>query len=49
MGKAAGRSRKEIVRNLRKHSTEAEKILWQRLRNKQLEGFKFRRQQPIGR
>jgi shikimate kinase/very-short-patch-repair endonuclease len=28
--------------------TPAETILWQRLRNKQLAGFKFRRQEPMG-
>ena len=49
MCKAIGRISKNIARNLRKNSTEAEKILWQRLKNKQLEGFKFRRQQIIGR
>ena len=49
MYKAIGRISKNIARNLRKNSTEAEKILWQRLKNKQLEGFKFRRQQIIGR
>ena len=33
--------------SLRKRSTEAEKLLWQHLRSRQLEGLKFRRQQPI--
>jgi very-short-patch-repair endonuclease len=28
--------------------TPAETILWQRLRNKQLSEWKFRRQEPIG-
>ena len=37
-----------LARNLRTQSTEAEKLLWKYLRSKQLEGFKFRRQQPIG-
>jgi len=37
-----------IARNLRKSCTEAEKHLWRYLRGKQLEGFKFRRQEPIG-
>ena len=37
-----------IPRNLRKRFTDAEKLLWRYLRAKQLEGFKFRRQQPIG-
>ena len=31
----------------RKLSTEAEKILWESLRGKRLNGFKFRRQHPI--
>jgi len=28
--------------------TNAERILWQSLRNRQLDGLKFRRQKPIG-
>ena len=36
------------ARLLRKNSTDAEKQLWQKLRNRQLNGFKFRRQAPIG-
>jgi very-short-patch-repair endonuclease len=28
--------------------TDAEKLLWARLRNRQLAGYKFRRQHPIG-
>jgi very-short-patch-repair endonuclease len=36
------------ARALRRQSTEAEKLLWRSLRGKQLEGIKFRRQQPIG-
>jgi very-short-patch-repair endonuclease len=36
------------ARDLRKSSTDAERRLWSRLRNKQLDGFRFRRQQPIG-
>jgi very-short-patch-repair endonuclease len=38
-----------IARKLRANSTDAESRLWSRLRRKQLEGFRFRRQQPIGR
>jgi len=33
---------------LRKNSTEAEKVLWGHLRFWQVEGYKFRRQQPLG-
>jgi very-short-patch-repair endonuclease len=36
------------VRDLRRSSTEAEKRLWAALRNRGLEGFKFRRQMWIG-
>jgi len=37
-----------VARLLRKRPTEAEKLLWNKLRALQLEGYKFRRQQPIG-
>lgn len=33
---------------LRRNQTDAEKLLWQNLRDRQLEGMKFRRQRPIG-
>jgi very-short-patch-repair endonuclease len=39
----------ERARELRQSSTLAEKALWKRLRNRQLSGFKFRRQHPIER
>ena len=35
-------------RDLRVKQTEAEKILWQKLRNRQINGFKFFRQLSIG-
>ncbi len=37
-----------LARELHRRQAEAEKALWVRLRNRQLEGVKFRRQQPIG-
>lgn len=37
----------EKAKNLRKRMTESEKLLWSKLRNKQVDGFKFRRQHPI--
>jgi len=37
----------EYSRELRQSSTEAEKLLWERLRNRKLNGLKFRRQHPI--
>lgn len=39
----------EVSRDLRKRMTDAERVLWQRLKSKQLYGFKFRRQEQIGR
>jgi very-short-patch-repair endonuclease len=36
------------ARGLRKAATEAEQVLWERLRDRQLSGLKFRRQHPIG-
>ena len=37
-----------IARTLRKNFTETERLLWKHIRQKQLDGYKFRRQQPIG-
>lgn len=36
------------ARELRKSSTPAEQKLWQALRNRNLGGYKFRRQHPMG-
>jgi very-short-patch-repair endonuclease len=36
------------ARELRQRQTPAEAMLWQRLRRRQLKGYYFRRQQPIG-
>ena len=36
------------ARRLRQAETEAERIAWKILRNRQQKGYKFRRQQPIG-
>ena len=36
------------ARTLRKKMTDAERVLWRHLRNRQLGGWKFRRQHPIG-
>lgn len=35
------------AKELRKDSTEAERILWKYLRNRRLNGLKFRRQHPL--
>ncbi len=37
-----------LARQLRNHSTRAERKLWQYLRSRSLAGFKFVRQEPIG-
>jgi len=37
-----------LARKLRATPTDAELRLWSRLRRKQLDGFRFRRQQPLG-
>ncbi len=39
--------RRGLVRKLRRSSTDAEKRLWGRLRNRQLCGLKFKRQVPV--
>ena len=36
------------ARELRKQSTDAERLLWSRLRDRRLMGLKFKRQCPIG-
>jgi very-short-patch-repair endonuclease len=36
------------ARSLRRNQTEAESLLWRCLQSKQINGVKFRRQQPIG-
>jgi len=33
---------------MRSNPTEAEKLLWAKLRRRQQDGFRFRRQQPLG-
>ena len=42
------RSKAALSRELRIQDTPAERVLWSTLRRKQLDGVKFRRQQPIG-
>jgi very-short-patch-repair endonuclease len=36
------------ARELRKASPDAERMMWKHLRSRQLDGYKFRRQHPIG-
>lgn len=39
---------KPLARELRKNETEAEKLLWSRIRRKQILDVQFKRQKPIG-
>ena len=47
-GKGGGGMSRERARGLRKNPTDAERALWKHLRLRQLEGHRFRRQQPLG-
>jgi len=39
---------KQLARNLRTCPTDAEKLFWGKVRRKQLKGYQFYRQRPIG-
>ncbi|HEV7256673.1 MAG TPA: DUF559 domain-containing protein [Bosea sp. (in: a-proteobacteria)] len=39
--------RRQFARQLRQRATEPEDVLWSLLRNRQLDGLKFRRQVPL--
>jgi very-short-patch-repair endonuclease len=39
---------KKYSRDLRKNMTDAERLLWLKIRGKQLRGYQFYRQKPIG-
>ena len=43
----ASKAMVQIARDLRERQTNAEAILWECLRNRRLDGLKFRRQHPI--
>lgn len=47
MWKGAPASSFAKAQTLRKNETETEKLLWNKLKNNQLQGYKFRRQHPI--
>lgn len=49
MGRNMYKSRHHITRMLRKNQTEHESKLWYNLRNRELQGLKFRRQYKVGR
>ena len=46
--RGANREHKARSRSLRRSSTQAESAFWKRIRNRQLGGFKFVRQEPVG-
>ncbi|MBU2575296.1 MAG: endonuclease domain-containing protein [Elusimicrobia bacterium] len=39
---------KDKAKHLRANTTDTERLLWKHLRMRQIQGFKFRRQAPIG-
>ena len=45
--RAIYRDMKERARSMRKFPTQAEAVLWKRLRKRKMKGFRFRRQHPI--
>jgi len=48
MHQGANHSLYQNARELRNRMTEAESILWEELRLRRLDNFKFRRQHPLG-
>ena len=48
-GRGEGKHRPATLkaRHLRRNQTEAEKLLWYKIRDRQVNGFKFKRQQPL--
>ena len=38
----------QLAKTLRRNQSDAERNLWSKLRNAQMNGVKFRRQQPVG-
>jgi very-short-patch-repair endonuclease len=42
------RNLKELSRQLRENMTDAERLLWSKIRGKQIKGYQFYRQKPVG-
>jgi very-short-patch-repair endonuclease len=40
--------KRDVARTLRRNATDAERLMWRLLRDRRLDGVKFRRQVPIG-
>ncbi|QTR48786.1 endonuclease domain-containing protein [Candidatus Thiothrix anitrata] len=49
MEKRNNKIHRDLARNLRKNMTTPEQQLWDTLRKRQLDGYRFRRQTPLGR
>ncbi len=49
MEKQNNKIHRDLARNLRKNMTDPEQQLWDALRKRQLDGYRFRRQMPLGR
>lgn len=47
-GYRVGGMTKDFARHLRRNMTDTERFVWERIRSRQLAGFRFRRQAPIG-
>jgi very-short-patch-repair endonuclease len=47
-GEGAAQSKRQFAKHLHKNMTDVEKKLWEQLRAHRFEGFKFKRQVPIG-
>lgn len=45
---AVPKSKTKVAKHLRKNETDAERLIWSKLRAGQVNNLKFRRQQPIG-
>lgn len=45
----ADRSASANARRLRREMTDAERLMWRRIRGKQIDGYRFRKQVPLGR
>jgi very-short-patch-repair endonuclease len=48
VGSPTGVSRRETARRLRSRQTETEVLFWELVRDRRLDGLKFRRQHPLG-
>ena len=45
---AVKRGNPNLARKLRRSGTDAERLFWSKVRNRQVDGLKFKRQMPVG-